>query len=147
MKPGTQNYLVYFNVLKWFEWKIIVLCFKLRAKLCFGGFLSVFCTFLHKVVQNWFFWLQTWPTKLICICYCVEMVCIENNIHMLEIMCYVGFLRFFNNVCTFSNKIGQSWIVWLELGTQPYFVYIIVLKWLESKAIFICLKLRAKLVF
>ena len=33
----------------------------------------------------------------------------------------------------------------MKLGTQLYLVYIIVFKWLESKTIVICLKLRAKL--
>ena len=33
----------------------------------------------------------------ICIYYCVEMVKIENNSHMIEIMCKVAFLRFFKH--------------------------------------------------
>ena len=34
-----------------------------------------------------------------------------------------------------------------KIGTQHYMVYIIVLKWLESKTLAICLKLHAKLRF
>ena len=35
----------------------------------------------------------------------------------------------------------------MKFGTQHYFLYIIVLKWLESKTVVIYLKLRAKLCF
>ena len=49
--------------------------------------LSVFGTFSHKVVQNWFVLHETWHTKLFGIYSCVEMVRIENQSHMLEITC------------------------------------------------------------
>ena len=86
---GTQHYGVYIIVFKWLELKIVVICLKLRAKLQFEGFLSLFGTFVHKVAQ-------------------------------LGLFC-------------------------MKLGTQVYWVYIIVFKWLEMKIIVICLKLRAKL--
>ena len=48
-KLCTQHDLVYIVVLKWLEYKIIVICNKLRIKLRFYAFLSVFDTFAHKV--------------------------------------------------------------------------------------------------
>ena len=91
MQLGTQHYVEYINVVNFLELRTIVICLKLRAKLRCYGFLKVFDTFSHKVVQPWFIWNETW--------------------------------------------------------TQHYFVYLIVLKWLELKTIVICLKLRAKLRF
>ena len=44
-KHDTQHYFIYFTVLKRLELKTIVVCFKLRAKLHFWGFISVFGTF------------------------------------------------------------------------------------------------------
>ena len=35
----------------------------------------------------------------------------------------------------------------MKLGIQNYFVYVVVLKWLELVTIVICLKLRAKFPF
>ena len=51
----------------------------------FEVFLSVFGTFLQKVVESWFVRNETWHTTLFGISYCVEMGIIENNSHMLEI--------------------------------------------------------------
>ena len=67
MKLGTQHHLIYFIVLKWFEFKTIVIWLKLRAKMRFYGFLNVFGAFSNKVVQ-------TWHKTLFSIHYCVEMV-------------------------------------------------------------------------
>ena len=39
------------------------------------------------MVQAWFVSHETWRTTLFGINYCVEMVRIENNSHMLEITC------------------------------------------------------------
>ena len=86
-KLGTKNYLVYIILLNWLESKTIVICLKLRAKLRFLGFLSVFGTFSHKVIQTWFFWHETCHKTLFGTCYCVEMIRTENNSHMLEITC------------------------------------------------------------
>ena len=54
----------------------------------------------------------------------------------------------------FKGFLALSRIRWLKLslfctkhGTQHYLVYIIVLKWLDSKTIFMYFKLRAKLRF
>ena len=55
-KLGTQHYLVYIIVLNWLESRTIFISFTLHAKLVFLRFLSVFVTFLHKVVQTWFVW-------------------------------------------------------------------------------------------
>ena len=63
------------------------ICLKIRATLDFLGFLSAFGTFSHKMVQTWIVLHETLHTTLYRICYCVEMVRIENNSHMLEIMC------------------------------------------------------------
>ena len=70
------------------------MCVKLRAKLRFSGFLSVFGNFSHEVVQAWFIYDETWHTKLFGINYSDEVFGIENNTHMLEIMCLVAFFRF-----------------------------------------------------
>ena len=64
--------------LKWFESKKIAICLKLRAKLLFKGFLSVFGTFAHKVFQTLFVLHETWPLTLFGIYYCVEMVKIQD---------------------------------------------------------------------
>ena len=60
MKLGTQQFLVNITVLEWIELKTIVICLILRAKFLFYGFLSVFCTFLLKVIQRWFVRHETW---------------------------------------------------------------------------------------
>ena len=72
-------------MLQWLELKIIFICLKLRVKLRFYGFLSDFGSFAHKVAQNWFVLHKILHTTLFGIYYCVELVRIENNIHMLEI--------------------------------------------------------------
>ena len=61
-------------MLKWLELKIIVICLKLRAKLGFKGFLSVFGTFANKVDQTWVVLQETWHTILFGIYYGVQMV-------------------------------------------------------------------------
>ena len=83
MKHDTQHYLVYIFVIKWLELKTIVICSKLRAKLRFKCFIWIFGTFSHKVAQPWFIWHETWHIRLLGINYCVKMVIIENNSHML----------------------------------------------------------------
>ena len=65
--------------------KIIVIYFRLRAKLLFYGVLSCICTFPHKVAQTWFVLHETWNTTLFGIYYCIYVVRIENQSHMLEI--------------------------------------------------------------
>ena len=51
------------------------------------GFLSVSDSFKHKVVQIWFVLHETLYITQVGIYYCVEMVRIDNNSHMIEIMC------------------------------------------------------------
>ena len=87
MKLGTQNYLVYVIVLNLLESKTILIWLKLRAKLRCKVFLSVFGTFLQKVVETWFVCNETWHIILFGISYCVEKDRIENNSHMLDITC------------------------------------------------------------
>ena len=87
MKLVTQHYLVYIIVLKWSKLKIMVICLKLRVKLRFYGFLSVFASFAHQVAQTWFVLHETWHRTLFGVYYCVEMVRTENYSQMLEIMC------------------------------------------------------------
>ena len=53
----------------------------------------------------------------------------------------------FSVLDTFSHKVVQIGLFDIKNGTHHYLVYIIVLKWLESKTIIICLILRAKLRF
>ena len=55
---------------------------------------------------------------------------------------------FFCVFSTFSDKVVQTWFVCHETWhTTPFGIFFYVLKWLESKTIGICLKLRAKLGF
>ena len=51
-------------MLKWLEFKIIVIHKKLRVKLRFYGLLSDIGTFAHKVAQIWFVFYETWHTNL-----------------------------------------------------------------------------------
>ena len=51
---GTQHYLVNIIVLKWLEFKITIICLKLRVKLSFYGFLRFFGTFTRKEAQTSF---------------------------------------------------------------------------------------------
>ena len=69
---------------------------------------------LNKVVQTWFVLDENWHSVLFGIYYCVKMVRIENNSRMLEITCYVSFLRFFKHLLTFSHKVVQTWFVFYE---------------------------------
>ena len=87
MKHGTQHYLVDIISLEWLEFKIIVICLKLRSKLRIYGFVCDFGSFAHKVAQTWFVFGETWHTILLGIYYRVEMVRIENESHMLDITC------------------------------------------------------------
>ena len=84
MKPGTQQYFVYIIVLKWLELKTTFIWF---LKVFFG-------TYSLNVIQTWFVCHETWKTTLFGMCYCVKMVRIENNSHMLDITSKVAFLRF-----------------------------------------------------
>ena len=56
---------------------------EITCKVAFLMFLYIFGTFSHKVVQNWFALHETSHTTLFGIKYCIEMVRIENNSHML----------------------------------------------------------------
>ena len=85
MQLGIQHNLEYIIVVNWLELKTIVICLKLCAKWHCYDFLIVFDTFSHKGVPTWFVWNETRDTTLFCICYCVEMVRIESNIHILQI--------------------------------------------------------------
>ena len=49
------------------------------------NFAFLFVNFARKVGQTWFVMHETWHTTLFGIYYCVEMVRIDNNSHMLEI--------------------------------------------------------------
>ena len=51
----------------------------------FKGFLSFFGTLAHKVAKTWFVLYKTWHITLFGICYCVEVVKIENRSYMREI--------------------------------------------------------------
>ena len=50
MKLGTKHYVVYIIVLKWLESKTKSIYLKLRSKLRFLGFLSIFCSFWFTIV-------------------------------------------------------------------------------------------------
>ena len=53
----------------------------------FYGFLSFFGTFADKVAQTRFVLHDTWHTTLFGLYYCVKVVRIKNQSHMLEIKC------------------------------------------------------------
>ena len=86
-KLCAQHYLLYIIVFKWLESKIIVICLKLRVKLRFFEFLNFYGTFARKVAQTWFIFHEIWHTILFGIHCCVEVVRIQNHLHMLEITC------------------------------------------------------------
>ena len=65
---------IYVIVLTLLKLKIIVICFKLRAKLSFYGFLRFFNTCAHKVAQALFVLQETWHATLFGMYYCVEVV-------------------------------------------------------------------------
>ena len=94
-KHNTQHNLVNVIVLKWLTMKTIVICSKLLAKFRFWSYFSIFGIFSLKVVQTLVVWHKTWHTTLYGICYCVEIVGVENNGDILEITCLVALLRFF----------------------------------------------------
>ena len=66
-------------------------------------FLSVSNSFNHKVVQIWFVLHETWYITQVGIYYCIEMVRIENNSHMIEITCKVGAFMVFKTLFVFSR--------------------------------------------
>ena len=101
--------------------RTIVICLKLRAKLLFYSFFSFFGTFSHKVIQTWFVLHETWHPTLFSLYYCVEMVRLENNSHVLKITCEVAFLMFFIFFGTFSHKVVQTWFVSHEIWHTTLF--------------------------
>ena len=60
---------------------------EITCYILFNGFLSCVGTFSHKVVPTWFVFHETRHKTLFCIYYCVEVIRIKNNNHMLEITC------------------------------------------------------------
>ena len=61
----------------------------------------LFWHIVHKVAQNWFVLHETLKTTLFDIYYCVEVVRIEINSHMLEITCKVAILWVYRLSCHF----------------------------------------------
>ena len=127
-KHGTQHYLVYIIVWKWLESKRILICLKLRAKLLFWGFLSVFGTFSHKLLQTWFLCHETWHTTLFGINYFFAIFEIQNYSHMLEITCLVAFLRFLKRFWQFVAYRGSN-LVRLPRNMAHNTVWYILLCW------------------
>ena len=92
-------------VLKWREFNIIVMCYKLRAKLWFYGFLSFLGTFALKVVQTWFVLHET-----------LYIIVLKWSEFKILVICYklraktwlYGFLSFFG---TFARKVALTWFV------------------------------------
>ena len=76
------------------------------------------------------------------------MVILKKDSHMLETMCKVTFLKFFLAFLALSRiKWFKFGLFGTKHGTHYNLLYVIVLKWLESKTIDISLKLHAKLHF
>ena len=80
----------------------------MRVKFRFYAFLCVFATFAHKVAQTWFVLHEIWHITLFGICYCDEVVRIENHSHMHEITSYIAILCVF---ATFAHKVARTWFV------------------------------------
>ena len=72
---------------------------------------------------------KTLHTTLVGICYCVEMVRIENHSNMLEISCYVAILRVLNFFDTFMHEFAQTWFVLHETFGIYYCVEVV---WIEN---------------
>ena len=72
------------------------------------AFLIVFDTFSQKVVETWFVCHENWHKTLFGIFYCVEVVRIKNNSHMLEICVFEVSSRVFG---TFLQKVLETWFV------------------------------------
>ena len=110
-----------------------MICLILRSKLRFLGFLSVFCTFLHKVLQTWFVCHESWHTTLFGI-YIIMLKWLESIkiVMCLKLRAKLRFLGFFSVIGNFSHEVVQTCFFAMKLGTQHYLVYIIVLKCLES---------------
>ena len=71
-KLGTKHYVAYVTLSKLLEWKKLVICLKLSAKL--EVFSSVLSTFSHQVVKTWFVWQETWHTTLFGICLVLKWI-------------------------------------------------------------------------
>ena len=78
MKLGTQNYLVHSIVMKWLELKTIVICFKLRVKSRFCGFLTFFAVSRIKWFKRGLFATKqylVYITVLICLKLKTIVIC------------------------------------------------------------------------
>ena len=127
MKLGTQHYLVNIIVLIWLEFKIIVICLKLRAKLRFYEFLSYFGTFSHKVAQTQFFLHETWPTILFGKYYCLEVVRIKIIVLYQKLRVKIRFYGLLSFFGSFAHNVAQTWFVFHEtLHTTLFGIYYFV---------------------
>ena len=101
------------------------------------GFLSFLGTFAHNVAQTWFVLHETWQTTLFNVYYCVEVVRIENNNHMLNITCQVAILWVFKFFFTLVHKVDQTWFFLHEIRHTTLFgiYYCVVLVRIEELVI------------
>ena len=139
--------MVFIILLKWFYSKTIAICWILHAKLHFWGFFSILTLSHIEWLKLGLFALKkgTHP-------YLVYIILLKWLEPKSTAICLIWrpTLRFLGFVSFFA----LSHIKWFKLGlfatkhgTQHYLVYIIYLKWLETKTILIWLILRAKLCF
>ena len=112
MKLGTQHYSVYFIVLKWLESKTTVLCFKLRVKLRFWGFLSVFGTFPHKVVKLGLFGAKHGTQYYSVYIIVLNRFQSKTIVICLKLCAKMRFWVFLNVFVTFSYKTVETRLVW-----------------------------------
>ena len=134
-------------VLKLLELKTLVICLILCARLRFWGFLAFIILYRIKWFQLGFF-----TTKYVTQHY-LEYIILSKSLELKTIaICLLlsAKLRFLG----FVSFLALSHIKWFKLGmfatkigTQHYLVYIILLKWLETKTILMWLILRAMLRF
>ena len=111
---------------------------------------KVFVAFLAHLRIKWFKH-GLFGTKLSTQHYLVNVIVLKW-LELNTIFMYLKLRTMFRFLCCFLAFLAFSRLKWFKhglfgtkLGTQHYFVYDIVLKWLESKKIVICLKLHAKL--
>ena len=99
---------LYILVLIWLKLKTIVVCLKLRAKLRFEGFLSVFCAFSHKLVHILFFWHVTCHTIYLVHIFVLKLLELKTLVKCFKLRVKLRFKGFLSVLGTFSFKVVQT---------------------------------------
>ena len=89
-----------------------ILCFILRARLLFKGFIGVFGIFSHKVVKTWFFGTKLGTQHYVVYIFALKLLKSQTIVICLILRAKLLF-KIFLIVCgTFSHKVVQTWFVW-----------------------------------